>query len=57
MRPLVARDLSEATIDPAGVSGGDEIVLGELGESSGVERVFDVLQCEGELEDLNIWDR
>ena len=47
-------DLLEAGADPWGEPGGGEGVLVVLGERVGVERGLKVLECQSELEDLDV---
>ena len=55
MRLLMLGDLLEASADPRGEPGGGEGVLVVLGERVGVEGGLEVLECQGELEDLDVW--
>ena len=53
MRRLVLGDLCEAAARPRRISGFDKVLLRVLGESLVIKRVFNVLQVEGEVEDIN----
>jgi hypothetical protein len=56
VRLLVPGDLGQARVGVGGLAGGDEVALGELGETFAVEGCFEVFEGEGVVEDLD-WER
>ena len=52
---LVVRDLLEATADPGRVAGIHEITRGVFAESARQERVLEVLERQGELQETLVY--
>lgn len=54
---LMSSDLLEPTICPIGEACVHEVLLFELGETLGIECIFDVLQGEREIQYINVYEK